>query len=150
MVCGARLIWMAVGLALLATLAVSAQRSVSPQALRSQMVEQQIRARGVRDPRVLEAMLEEAGAVRYEEGAVVLAFPPGAEAVRRMFEREDTLSFVRSAARELWGEEVPVRVETAAAPQEAPAAPKARSRGNPAVLRARSAGSEPSEERGEH
>jgi protein-L-isoaspartate(D-aspartate) O-methyltransferase len=58
MVCGARLIWMAVGLALLATLAVSAQRSVSPQALRSQMVEQQIRARGVRDPRVLEAMLE--------------------------------------------------------------------------------------------
>lgn len=74
---------------------------------------------------MLEAMIEEAGTVRYEAGAVVLAFPPGAEAVRRMFEREDTLSFVRTAARDLWGEEVPIRVETAAATEEAPAAPKA-------------------------
>jgi protein-L-isoaspartate(D-aspartate) O-methyltransferase len=56
-----RLIPMTAGIMMLtpvAALLISAQGTLDSQALRSQMVEQQVRSRGVREPRVLEAMLK--------------------------------------------------------------------------------------------
>lgn len=68
---------------------------------------------------MLEAMLEEAATLTLEGDDVVVTFSPGAEAVRRMFERDDTVAFVKGLAVEAFGAPLGLRFETAA-PAPAP------------------------------
>ncbi|HEX6850881.1 MAG TPA: DNA polymerase III subunit gamma/tau [Candidatus Polarisedimenticolaceae bacterium] len=74
-------------------------------------VEDLVEALRARRP-MLEAMLEEAATLRLEGDDVVVAFSPGAEAVRRMFERDDTVAFVRQLAVEVFGSSLGLRFES--------------------------------------
>ena len=62
---------------------------------------------------MLEAMLEEAATLRLDGDDVVVAFSPGAEAVRRMFERDDNVAFVRGLAGKVFGATTGIRFEDA-------------------------------------
>jgi DNA polymerase-3 subunit gamma/tau len=61
---------------------------------------------------MLEAMLEEAATLTLQDDDVVVSFSPGAEAVRRMFERDDTVAFVKSLAVEVFGAPLGLRFES--------------------------------------
>jgi hypothetical protein len=72
---------------------------------------------------MLEAMLEEAATLRLEGDDVVVSFAPGAEAVRRMFERDDNVAFVKGLAAQVYGAALDLRFEAGAAAVPAAAPP---------------------------